>query len=351
VTAGPDEPTGVMPEDDDEPTGRLDRGEEPTERLEGGDGDPPTENLPEGSADPNDRFDSARTAGTEEMRVRGLASGDLPPEYPTDPTMVRDPGDPGDPSHPPTPRPVDESRGRGIWMLVASIAAALILVGVYIAAGGLDYKPAKAADPCDAREWTNPGNLEETAQQFALSAMDGAACELGVSREELTRALSSDEARAQFAEEKGLSDTEIEEAVRSGLNRAIDDAEDAGAINSLLATGFRAAVRVMPIDQMIPLLEDASGFLSGDSLDDLGGLIDGVVDSLGGGSGDAGSNGEGSNGFGDQLQDAVPDDLSDQLPEDITDGLRNQLPDDVQREIPDSVDESIQRGLDNLLNP
>lgn len=341
MTAGPDDPTDVMPDDDEDPTSRLEGGgDEPTERLDTG-GEPPTEHLPEGSADPNDRFDSARTAGTEEMRVRGLASGDLPPEYPTDPTMVRESGDAG----PGTP---DDSRRRGIWVLVASIVAALALVGIYIAAGGLDYKPAEAADPCEAREWTDPGNLEETAQQFALSAVDGAACELGVSREELTRALASEDARNEFAEERGLSDSEIEEAVRSGLNRAIDDAENVGAISGLVATGLRAAARVMPIDQMLPLLEDASGFLSGESLNDLGGLIDGVVDSLDGGdSGSDGSQG-GGGGLEDQLRDAVPDDLSDQLPSDITEGLRNQLPDDVQREIPDSVDERIQRELDNL---
>ena len=331
---GPDDPTGVMPDDDEDPTSRLERdGEEPTERLDTG-GEAPTENLPEGSADPNDHFDSARAAGTEEMRVRGLAAGDLPPETP--PTEVR-------------PAEPDESRGRGIFMLAASIVAALALVGIYIAAGGLDYKPTAAADPCEAREWTDPGNLEETAQQFALSAVDGAACELGVSREELTRALASEDARNEFAEEQGLSDGEIEDAVRSGLNRAIDDAENAGAISGLVATGLRAAARVMPIDQMLPLLEDASGFLSGESIDDLGGLIDGVVDSLGGDG--SGSGDSGSGGLEDQLRDAVPDDLSDQLPEDITEGLRNQLPDDVQSEIPDSVDERIQRELDSLLNP
>jgi len=230
------------------------------------------------------------------------------------------------------------------------VIAALALVGIYIAAGGLDYKPTPAADPCEARTWTDPGNAEETAQQFALSAIDGAACELGVSREELTRALADEDSRNEFAEERGLSDQDIEDAVRSGLNRAIDDAEEAGAISSLVAAGLRAAARVMPIDQMLPLLEDASGFLSGDGLDDIDGLIDGVVDSFGdiSGSGEAGGDG---GGFEQGLRDAVPGDLRDQLPEDITQGLRNQLPDDVESQIPDSVDERIQEELDGLLNP
>jgi hypothetical protein len=336
VSGRPEDPTDVMPDPgeepdkrpalpDEEPTEPLaGGGEPPTERLKDrGDAsggpdetkDAPTESLPGGSADPNDRFDSARRAGTEEMRVRGLAAGGVPPDPPTGDTEIRDPA--GDPS-----------RRRGLWTLAASIVASIVLVLAYIAAGGLDYKPAEAADPCEAREWTDPGNLEETAQQFALSAIDGAACELGVSREELTRALADEQSRAAFAEEKGLSEGEIEEAVRAGINRAIDDAEEAGAIGSLVATGLRAAVRVMPIDQMIPLLEDATGFLSGDTLRDVDGLIDGVVDSFGG---------------------SVPD--PEQLPESITEGLRDQLPEEVQREIPDSVDERVQRELDRLLNP
>ncbi|HTU13868.1 MAG TPA: hypothetical protein VMF31_01600 [Solirubrobacterales bacterium] len=327
MSNGPDDPTDVMPEDDEDPTERLDAGE-----------DEPTRNLPGGSADPNDRFDSARGAGTEEMRVRGLASGDLPPE-----THVTE-------ARPVTP---EQSRKYGVWMLVASIAASVILVGIYIAAGGLDYKPAGAADPCDAREWTDPGNLEETAQQFALSATDGAACDLGVSREELIRALADEESRARFAEENGLSESEIEEAIRSGLFRAIDDAENAGAISGLVATGLRAAAKVMPINEMIPLIEDASGFLSGDSLNGVSDLIDGVFDSLGGDSGDSGDSGATGDGgsLGDQLRDAVPDGVSGDLPKDLTDRLRDQLPEDLQREIPDSVDERIQKELDGLLNP
>ncbi|MGB0121467.1 MAG: hypothetical protein WBP55_11005, partial [Solirubrobacterales bacterium] len=237
MSGPPDEPTGVMPDDDEDPTSRLDGNEEPeTERLdqqpEPSGEEPSTVHLAGGSGDPNDQFESARVASTEELRTRRLAAGDAPREEATEIRPVR-----------------DESRTLGIWVLAVSIAVAVALVGVYIAAGGLDYKPAAAADPCDVRPWSDPGNLEETAQQFALSAIDGAACELDVSREELTRALADNQSRAEFAEEYDLSDSQIEEALRSGLNRAIDDAENAGAINGLVAAGARAAVRYLPMDQ------------------------------------------------------------------------------------------------------
>ncbi|MGB0120681.1 MAG: hypothetical protein WBP55_07000, partial [Solirubrobacterales bacterium] len=145
---------------------------------------------------------------------------------------------------------------------------------------------------------------------------------------------------------------QIEEALRSGLNRAIDDAENAGAINGLVAAGARAAVRYLPMDQLIPLIEDASGLLSGDSVNDIGGILGGVLDAFGGGGDNGGSGSTGGSGsLGDQLQDAIPDDLSNDLPGDITQGLKDQLPDEIQQNIPKSVEDQIQKQLDNLLNP
>ena len=242
------------------------------------------------------------------------------------------------------PTPVDDSRQRGLFMLFGSILAALILVGVYIAAGGLDYKPSAAADPCDHREWTDPGNLEEAAQQFAFSAVDGAACELGVSREELTRALADDASREAFQEDQDLSDSEVEDALRAGLNRAIDDAEDAGVIDGLAVTGLRAAVRFLPVDQMIPLIEDASGFLSGEDVGSIGDVLNGVIDSLGEDGGDS-SGATGDTGSIDE--GLVPDGLENQIEK----GLRDQLPPGIEKQLPDDLQKRFENGLDGLVNP
>ena len=74
-----------------------------------------------------------------------------------------------------------------------------MLVLAYLAAGGSDYAPAETQDPCEPREWRDPEGLQEIAEQFSLSALDGAACKLGVSRETLARALATEESRQQFA--------------------------------------------------------------------------------------------------------------------------------------------------------
>jgi len=89
-------------------------------------------------------------------------------------------------------------------LVLAALAASVALVAVYLAAGGSDYEPTPVAGPCEPREWRSPEGVEESAEQFALSALDGAACELGVSRETLAVALATPDAREEFAAEYGI---------------------------------------------------------------------------------------------------------------------------------------------------
>lgn len=153
----------------------------------------------------------------------------------------------------------DERSGR--LLVLGSVAAALLLVGVYLAAGGASYTPAKTQDPCKPRPWRNPEGLQEIAQQFTLSALDGAACELGVSRETLARALATPEARERFTKRYGIGDAQLAKAVRAGLLRAVDDAERAGALNPLIAGPLRATLRNIPLDRAIELINDAEALL------------------------------------------------------------------------------------------
>jgi hypothetical protein len=141
-----------------------------------------------------------------------------------------------------------------------SAAAALALVVTYLALGGASYAPAKVADPCETRDWREPDGVEEVAEQIALSGLDGAACELGVSREEMVLALANSDSRAQFAREHGISDERLEQLVREGLLRAIDDAEGAGALNPTIADLLRGIARNVPVDELLDLLEQVPGF-------------------------------------------------------------------------------------------
>ena len=138
-------------------------------------------------------------------------------------------------------------------------AAAVALVVAYLALGGASYAPAKVADPCGQREWRNPEGLEEVAEQIVLSALDGSACELGVTREEVVLALASRDSLRRFAREHGISERRLEEIVRTGLLRAIDEAERAEALSATTADLLRGLVRRIPIAALLDLLDQLPG--------------------------------------------------------------------------------------------
>lgn len=150
---------------------------------------------------------------------------------------------------------------RGGLLVGGSVAASLALVLVYLAAGGASYSPATVQDPCEPRQWRDPGSLEQIAEQFSLSALDGAACELGVSRERLARALATPQSRERFSRRYGIDDAELARAIRAGLLRAVDDAERAGALPPFLADPLRETVQQVPPEQAIELIQNARSLL------------------------------------------------------------------------------------------
>lgn len=162
------------------------------------------------------------------------------------------------------------------WMVGLAIAASMILVGTYLAAGGASYAPAKTQDPCRDRVWRDPESIEQIAEQFSLSALDGAACELGVTRETLAQALATPEDRERFLERYEITDRELARAVRAGLLRAVDDAEEAGALSPLVAAPLRATLRSIPLDQAIELINNAQDLL--DSAQSFLGPVQGLLE-------------------------------------------------------------------------
>ncbi len=154
-----------------------------------------------------------------------------------------------------------EGRLGGAMLIAGAVVASLVLVGAYLAAGGSSYEPKKIQDPCQPREWSDPQNLGQIANQFTISALDGAACRLGVTRETLAQALATPEARERFEKRYGIDDEKLAKAVRAGLLRAVDDAEEAGALSPLIAAPLRQILKRIPLDQAIEIINDAQGFL------------------------------------------------------------------------------------------
>ena len=99
--------------------------------------------------------------------------------------------------------------------ILVSTVAAVALVVAYLALGGASYAPAAVADPCAPREVRDPDGFGEVTEQIVLSAVDGAACELGVSREAVVLAFASDNSLERFAREQGIE--QIEQPVEADL--------------------------------------------------------------------------------------------------------------------------------------
>ena len=129
------------------------------------------------------------------------------------------------------------------WEIIAAAALGLALPGGYLALGGGSYDSPPLADPCQTRDWRNPSGVQRIAEQIVLSTLDGVACEVGSTREALVLALASSESRAVFARSHGLD--------AAGLDRAISDAEHAGALAGWQAALLRQAAQHVPLDTLL----------------------------------------------------------------------------------------------------
>jgi len=162
--------------------------------------------------------------------------------------------------------------------LAALVLAGGALVVGALATGGPDLGRASTTDPCAARTADRGGGVDATVQGIVLDGLAGAACELDVGREELVLSFGSGVGTRDIPWDPPT----VERAVRSGLERAVDDAEDRGALNGVVADVLRAVVRRAPVEELIEgggALRDLAARV--DDIDiDPGALIDRVQDLL-----------------------------------------------------------------------
>lgn len=150
---------------------------------------------------------------------------------------------------------------RRTTLLLAALGAVVAVLVPYLALGGASYEPTPVADPCVVRDWRDPGGVQTVLEQVALSALDGAACELGVSREDLVLAVRDEASLDAFAIEHGISRADAEQAVESGLERALDDAEEEDALPGFVALLARRAVEALPPWLVLDALESLRDLL------------------------------------------------------------------------------------------
>jgi hypothetical protein len=125
--------------------------------------------------------------------------------------------------------------------LLALFAAAAVLVIVELSLGAVHAGEAHLADPCQPRAFSG-----SAIQRIVLNGLDGAACRLHISREELVLSVGSS---APF--HTHWSKQQITVALRAGLLRAVDDAERRGEIPGFLVGPIRTFIRTAPIDKLV----------------------------------------------------------------------------------------------------
>jgi MFS family permease len=96
-------------------------------------------------------------------------------------------------------------RGRRPAWAIGAVAAGVVALGAYAAAHeAIAPEPVPIADPCEDRELPGAGGLGGFLQDQALQVLDGTACRLGSSREELVLAIANEDDAKRFRERHGF---------------------------------------------------------------------------------------------------------------------------------------------------
>jgi hypothetical protein len=127
---------------------------------------------------------------------------------------------------------------RGRAALAALALAAACLLAVELGLGAIGFGRPGLADPCTAKPALEGGGIDGAIQRFGLSALNGAACELGTTREELVLSFvpSAGTRPIRWDEET------VERALRQGFERAARDAAGEGILGDVLAFVLREAL-------------------------------------------------------------------------------------------------------------
>ena len=142
-------------------------------------------------------------------------------------------------------------------VLVALFVGAVGLIALEFANGAADAGELAIRDPCEPRPAFPGEGFDATLQRIVFDGLDGAACELGTSREELVLSL----APGSGVEPIPWDDATLERAVRAGLLGSIDDAEQRGSLNGFVALALRQVVEHAPVQWLIDGGQGLAGLL------------------------------------------------------------------------------------------
>jgi hypothetical protein len=124
-------------------------------------------------------------------------------------------------------------------LIVAALgAAALALIITEFALGAASFGRPHLADPCTAGAGPSAAGIQGAIQRFTRATLDGAACELHTTREELV---------LSFVPGAGTNNVRwskqrIDQALQAGLSKAAHDFAGGGLVGDALALTLRQVV-------------------------------------------------------------------------------------------------------------
>jgi hypothetical protein len=110
-------------------------------------------------------------------------------------------------------------------------AAAVALIAIELALGAASFGQPRLADPCTAGAGASGGGLNGTVERFARATLNGAACELHTTREELVLSFVPGAGVGKIRWSKQT----IDRALQAGLQRAARELAGGGIAGSALA--------------------------------------------------------------------------------------------------------------------
>jgi hypothetical protein len=106
--------------------------------------------------------------------------------------------------------------------VVLGLAVALLVVEVSL--GAFHFGKPRLADPCTSKPAFSGGGIDGEVQRFALSGLNGAACKLHTTREELVLSFVPAAGTKRVRWDRKT----IEDALRAGFDQAFHDTEQRG---------------------------------------------------------------------------------------------------------------------------
>ena len=114
--------------------------------------------------------------------------------------------------------------------LAVLLGLAVTLLVVELALGAIHFGKPKLADPCTSKPAFEGGGIDGEVQRFALSGLNGAACRLHTSREELVLSFVPAAGTKRVRWDRKT----IDAALKSGFQQAFDDTKQRGVAGFII---------------------------------------------------------------------------------------------------------------------